>query len=119
MPQKETDLKEAAGRRLAQIVEYSGLSKGEFARFLGLPHQSGLSNWLSGGAMPPIESMLRVKRRWKISLDWIYDGDGGGQTQTITRELEAIVLPDGPAPRGRPQLRVVGPPAKAKRRKAV
>ena len=103
MPHKETNLKKAAGRRLAQVVIFSGLSKGAFAKWLGHPNQTALSNWLAGLAMPQLPAMLKIKQRWKVSLDWIYDGDGAGQAQNITRQLEAIAVSDEPAPRGRPQ----------------
>ena len=72
------DLK-ALGRRLRELRGFD-FTQQEFAEELGVS-QSQLSKYERGFAAPPAEVLLFVKKRFRVSIDWLLTGEGDrGQT---------------------------------------
>jgi len=67
------DLK-ALGRRLRELRGFD-LTQEEFARELGIS-QSQLSKYERGVAAPPADILFLVKRRFRVSIDWLLTGEG-------------------------------------------
>lgn len=68
-----TDLP-SIGDRLAATRKALGLSQ-EAAADIGGISAKAWSEWERGTRTPAVSSMLRLRARYGISLDWIYAGD--------------------------------------------
>jgi transcriptional regulator with XRE-family HTH domain len=66
-----SDLK-AIGRRIRQVRGFD-LTQGAFAEQLGVS-QSQLSKYERGLIYPPAEVLLRIKEKFKVSVDWLLTG---------------------------------------------
>jgi transcriptional regulator with XRE-family HTH domain len=64
----------ALGRRLRELRGFD-LTQEEFARQLGIS-QSQLSKYERGVAAPPADILFLVKRRFRVSIDWLLTGEG-------------------------------------------
>lgn len=62
----------AVGRRLRQVRGFD-LTQEAFAEQLGIS-QSQLSKYERGLMLPPAEVLLRVKQKFKVSVDWLLTG---------------------------------------------
>jgi transcriptional regulator with XRE-family HTH domain len=60
------------GRRLRQVRGFD-LTQEAFARQLGIS-QSQLSKYERGLILPPAEVLLRIKQKFKVSVDWLLTG---------------------------------------------
>lgn len=60
------------GRRLRQVRGFD-LTQEAFAEQLGIS-QSQLSKYERGLMLPPAEVLLRVKQKFKVSVDWLLTG---------------------------------------------
>jgi transcriptional regulator with XRE-family HTH domain len=67
------DLK-ALGRRLRELRGFD-LTQEDFAKELGVS-QSQLSKYERGVAAPPADVLFFVKRRFRVSVDWLLTGEG-------------------------------------------
>jgi transcriptional regulator with XRE-family HTH domain len=67
------DLK-ALGRRLRELRGFD-LTQKEFAQELGVS-QSQLSKYERGVAAPPADILFFVKKRFRVSVDWLLTGEG-------------------------------------------
>ncbi len=67
------DLK-ALGRRLRELRGFD-LTQEEFAKELGVS-QSQLSKYERGVAAPPADILFFVKKRFRVSIDWLLTGEG-------------------------------------------
>ena len=66
------DLK-AAGRRLRELRGFD-MTQEEFATQLEIS-QSQLSKYERGIAVPPGDVLIRIKERFRVSIDWLLTGD--------------------------------------------
>jgi transcriptional regulator with XRE-family HTH domain len=67
-----SDMK-ALGRRLRQLRGFD-VTQEEFAERLGIS-QSQLSKYERGVAAPPADVLMRIKNRYRVSIDWLLTGD--------------------------------------------
>lgn len=67
------DLK-ALGRRLRELRGFD-LTQEEFAKELGVS-QSQLSKYERGVAAPHADILFFVKKRFRVSIDWLLTGEG-------------------------------------------
>jgi transcriptional regulator with XRE-family HTH domain len=63
----------ALGRRLRELRGFD-LTQEEFARELGIS-QSQLSKYERGVAAPPADVLFFVKKRFRVSIDWLLTGE--------------------------------------------
>jgi transcriptional regulator with XRE-family HTH domain len=66
-----SDIK-AIGRRIRQVRGFD-LTQEAFAEQLGIS-QSQLSKYERGLILPPAEVLLRIKEKFKVSVDWLLTG---------------------------------------------
>jgi transcriptional regulator with XRE-family HTH domain len=64
----------ALGRRLRELRGFD-LTQDEFAKELGIS-QSQLSKYERGTAAPPADILFFVKKRFRVSVDWLLTGEG-------------------------------------------
>lgn len=64
----------ALGRRLRELRGFD-LTQEEFAKELGIS-QSQLSKYERGVAAPPADILFFVKKRFRVSIDWLLTGEG-------------------------------------------
>jgi transcriptional regulator with XRE-family HTH domain len=64
----------ALGRRLRELRGFD-LTQEEFAEELGVS-QSQLSKYERGVAAPPADVLFFVKKRFRVSIDWLLTGEG-------------------------------------------
>jgi transcriptional regulator with XRE-family HTH domain len=62
----------AIGRRIRQIRGFD-LTQEAFAKELGIS-QSQLSKYERGLISPPADVLLRIKERFRVSVDWLLTG---------------------------------------------
>jgi transcriptional regulator with XRE-family HTH domain len=63
----------ALGRRIRQLRGFE-VTQEEFARKLGIS-QSQLSKYERGIVAPPADVLMRIKERFRVSIDWLLTGD--------------------------------------------
>ncbi len=51
-----------------------GLNQKELADALGLKNKQSISDWESGKSMPKTETLLKISKLLKVSLDWLMFG---------------------------------------------
>ena len=68
----------ALGRRLRELRGFD-LTQEEFAQELGIS-QSQLSKYERGVAGPPADILFLVKKRYKVSIDWLLTGEAERRT---------------------------------------
>jgi transcriptional regulator with XRE-family HTH domain len=64
----------ALGRRLRELRGFDS-TQAEFAKELGVS-QSQLSKYGRGIAAPPADILFFVKKRFRVSIDWLLTGEG-------------------------------------------
>lgn len=62
----------AIGRRIRQVRGFD-LTQEDFAEELGIS-QSQLSKYERGLISPPAEVLVRIKEKFKVSVDWLLTG---------------------------------------------
>lgn len=85
------------GIRLKQLREALGYPLGrqkEFAEdVLGVGYRTW-NNYETGDALIPIATAIRLKRKYRVPLDWLYDGDPSGSTLPFDLAVKLNALPD-------------------------
>lgn len=97
-PQRPSDIKIMAGRRLEVARKALGVEKQEaFARLLGVAATT-YNNWAKGERMPDVSAMVRLLDKCDIGPDWIYAGslrgvpyDKAETLKTVAAEMGAVV----------------------------
>jgi transcriptional regulator with XRE-family HTH domain len=74
------------GRRLRATRETLGLTQEEAAA-IGVISDKAWSMWEQGERTPAVGSMLRIRDRFGISLDWIYAGDPARLPHELAQRL--------------------------------
>lgn len=62
--------------KLARLRKREGLSQEELASYLGVSRQA-VSRWEQGTAMPDAPNLVKLRQRFRVSLDWLLE-DGRG-----------------------------------------
>lgn len=76
---KDIDLKDAHWRagfikRLLQIMEEQGIQEQqEFNQIVGV--KRAITRWKNGETVPKLHSLLKIKERFRKSLDWLIHGE--------------------------------------------
>lgn len=87
--------------RLRATREALGLRPVDICRALGFP-QNQYSQWESGRARPNLDDMIRFSIRYRIPLDWIYQGDPSGLPYEIAEPvLRSVQQMSGHFPPGK------------------
>ena len=68
------------GRRLKETAwEFGYRTQQQLAEHLGVS-RGQVYTWYRGLALPPVQYMQQLAREHRLTLDWIYSGDGTGLT---------------------------------------
>jgi transcriptional regulator with XRE-family HTH domain len=86
----EPDSREAVGKRIIALRERSGLQQQQLAKQLHMA-KSTLNGYEKGDRPLTVESILRLRRRFGVTADWLLFGD----MQVTGRNL---MLEIGPEP---------------------
>lgn len=81
-------------RRLRAVRRVTKMTQREFAEEIGIPKNTW-AGYESGKSRIPIDSVIILVRRYKISSDWVYMGITGGMFSGLLKELEAELAKDG------------------------
>lgn len=73
--QSSTDTLRDFGRRLYEVIDATGLSQNEFSHRINTS-PSFVSAMVRGDKMPGAEFLMAVKRYYRVSTDWLLDGNG-------------------------------------------
>ncbi len=85
----------AIGRRLAILRLAKGFTYiRHFADEIKVP-EARYIKWEKGKAMIPAETIRDLKRRYKITADWLYYGDEDGLTNQLTAEIRKVTELEG------------------------
>jgi transcriptional regulator with XRE-family HTH domain len=71
---------QSLGRRIRQLRGLD-ITQDELARILGVS-QSQLSKYERGIIAPPADVLIRIKERFRVSIDWLLTGDSDGGHRT-------------------------------------
>jgi transcriptional regulator with XRE-family HTH domain len=63
----------ALGRRIRHLRGFE-VTQDEFAKKLGIS-QSQLSKYERGIVAPPADVLMRIKEEFRVSIDWLLNGD--------------------------------------------
>jgi|SRR5215469_421723 len=86
MPRDPLDPAEV-GARLAQLPEALGMTAAELCRASGIK-TNAWSNWTAARrARPDLASAMRLRRAFRVTLDWIYAGDLFSLSDDLQRRL--------------------------------
>jgi transcriptional regulator with XRE-family HTH domain len=100
----------AIGRRIEALQAHLKLTGREFCDLTGI-QENRLSQWKQGVHPPSIDGAMAIRRRWGITLDWIYFGSPSGMPGDLLSQLIAVEKSlrhdDKPAPKrkARPRKR--------------
>jgi hypothetical protein len=106
-------LRQEVGRRLRVTAHELGYrSVQDLADWLGA-NRPQVQAWYSAIALPPVKYMRRFAREHRITLDWIYEGDGSALSYPLyirlTGAMEADEPPPDVPPEPEPALDSAGP----------
>jgi len=91
-------LRQEVGRRLRVTAHELGYrSVQDLADWLGA-NRPQVQAWYSAIALPPVKYMRRFAREHRITLDWIYEGDGSALSYPLYIRLVAAMEADEPPP---------------------
>ena len=94
----DQELRDEVGRRLRVTAHELGYRSAQaLADWLGA-NRAQVQAWYSAIAMPPVKYMRRLAAEHRITLDWIYRGDGSGLTYPMYIRLAAAMEADAPPP---------------------
>lgn len=80
---------EEIGARLILLREALGFStSAAFARHVELTPQA-LNNYERGIGRPDLDAALKIVRRTRVTLDWVYAGEDSGLSVELARLLNA------------------------------
>jgi transcriptional regulator with XRE-family HTH domain len=72
--------------RIERVRAAYGLSQSDFARRIGVkPHT--YNGWLDGEKRPGVDTALKIRKEFHVSLDYIYAGD----TSSLPVKLELAI----------------------------
>lgn len=74
--------------RLAAVIKVIGKSQREIADEIGVTEQA-FSNWAQGIRSPGVNVARRLKRRYGVTLDYLYDGDFNGLSMGMANLLRS------------------------------
>ncbi len=78
---------EAISRRLKVLMAAHGIHKqNEFARIIG-EEPPKINNYLNANARPALNTAIKIRETFGVTLDWIYLGDLGGLPFTKSQIL--------------------------------
>lgn len=77
------------GNRLNQLRKLSGMTQEQLAEKLSVSRQT-ISRWETGGALPDVESIVKIGRIFRVSLDDLLMGE----PDTEEKSNEQITLDD-------------------------
>ena len=77
------------GNRLNQLRKLSGMTQEQLAEKLSVSRQT-VSRWETGGALPDLESIVKISRLFHVSLDDLLLGE----PDTEEKSNEQITLDD-------------------------
>jgi transcriptional regulator with XRE-family HTH domain len=90
MARDKHELMNRTGERLRALMSDLDIDTVEgFAELIGAS-RSQASNWLNGYHLAPVRNMVTLCEETKVTLDWIYRGDGSGLTYATQIRLSAI-----------------------------
>jgi transcriptional regulator with XRE-family HTH domain len=74
--------------RLTLLREWAGFAdnKAAFARRSGFT-PSEWQNYESGSRRLSVTAALRLRRNWRVTLDWLYEGDRAGLSVEVSSSL--------------------------------
>ena len=79
------------GRRLKETAyEFGYRTQQQLANHLGVT-RGMVYTWYRGLALPPVKHMQQLCREHRLTLDWIYSGDGSGLTYPTYIRLMAAM----------------------------
>jgi len=79
------------GRRLRETAwELGYRTQQQLADYLGVT-RGQVYTWYRGLALPPVKHMQQLVREHRLTLDWIYSGDGSGLTYATYIRLTAAM----------------------------
>lgn len=80
--------------KLIRLRKREGLSQEELAQYLDVSRQA-ISRWEQGTAMPDAGNLLKLRRRFSVSVDWLIDDayDWGNMNGPETQTAPEPVLP--------------------------
>ncbi len=80
------------GEKIRKIRKENNLTQTEFAKLFGIT-QDKLSKYETGLVGVPIEVLLKISEKFKISLNWLLKGKGGkyiGKEQRLDEDIYII-----------------------------
>lgn len=90
--------------KLARLRKREGLSQEELASYLGVSRQA-VSRWEQGTAMPDAPNLVKLRQRFRVSLDWLLEDGRGWRSWMINSPAERRpprpLAGAGPSPEGR------------------
>lgn len=101
MANREYDRAVAVGVRLRALQQALDASNEDMAAWAGCTG-SAWWNYANGWRRIPTESAAALKRRWGLTLDWIYLGDGADKNNPeLQLKIDAALKNPRPLIRGR------------------
>lgn len=85
--------------KLLRLRKREGLSQEELAQYLNVSRQA-VSRWEQGTAMPDAGNLLKLKQRFRVSVDWLLE-DTQDWEALSEREAETAAEMTAPAPQMR------------------
>jgi transcriptional regulator with XRE-family HTH domain len=64
------------GRGIKEARESTGLDQAAFAEALGIASRETISRWERGLNFPPSDILVKIQRKYGISIDWLITGKG-------------------------------------------
>ncbi|MCB9943477.1 MAG: helix-turn-helix transcriptional regulator [Geminicoccaceae bacterium] len=86
LPERSADLVLVVGERLAATRRALELTQEQLAEQVGVS-RGALGNWEQGTRLPDPATMLRLRQRYGVTLDWIYGGDPSGLPQRLASKI--------------------------------
>jgi transcriptional regulator with XRE-family HTH domain len=98
----------AIGRRLQALQAHLKLTAVAFCDLTGI-QTNRFSQWKSGTHPPSIDGAMAIRRKWGVTLDWIYFGSPSGMPGDLLADLlaaeRALGTAERPAAKRRPRTR--------------
>lgn len=79
--------------KLVRLRKREGLSQEELALFLGVSRQA-VSRWEQGAAVPDASNLVKLRQRFRVSLDWLLDEARDWEEQGAEAPAEKCGLTD-------------------------
>lgn len=86
----KSDQKRYVGENLRLAREALGLNQSDIAKLAGIS-QGAVSQYERGTRLLDGLTAARIKRRFKISCDWLFDRDLGALPRDLAEKIEALM----------------------------